>query len=402
MRVAKVIEHHTLDQIDNLLKDYRTDAEVYVRLLYIRGIKSGIKSKVIAEVLNKSPQICSKWLNNYNERGLEGITSNRPKSGSKSKLDEEDLEKLRKILTQTGQYYTLEDARDIIYLLFNVKYSAKQTWVTVRKKLKLNYGKQFINYTEQPENHRAILKEKLEDIILDEVYLFLLDQSYFKNTTNVTRVIYDSDDDNVFVRTWAKFGTSVTGFMPINGKPLAETYERNNAFTTICSMIMLRLMHMESEEGKEILEEILNNPLLLRDYIKDEFKKENKTSKEKIEAIEKEFELHDGKKKPSITKIKEICNNKKITSARISTKQRTTIIDLLIESDIYEILNDEKPIVIVLDNAKIHKAADVAIACEILNIELIFLPTYSPDLNPIEDLWKIIKRVVYSSHYNNE
>ena len=230
----------------------------------------------------------------------------------------------------------------------------------------------------------------------------MLDQSYFKNTTNVTRVIYDPNDDNVFVRTGAKFGTSVTGFMPINGKPLAETYERNNAFTTICSMIMLRIMHMESKEGQEILEEILNNPILLRDYIKNEFKKENKTSKEKIEAIEKELELHDGKKKPSISKIKEICNNKKITSARISTKQRTTIRDLLIESDIYEILNNEKPIVIVLDNAKIHQADDVAIACEILNIELIFLPTYSPDLNPIEDLWKIIKRVVYSSHYKNE
>ena len=159
---------------------------------------------------------------------------------------------------------------------------------------------------------------------------------------------------------------------------------------------------MESKEGQEILEEILNNPILLRDYIKNEFKKENKTSKEKIEAIEKELELHDGKKKPSITKIKKICNNKKITSARISTKQRTTIRDLLIESDIYEILNNEKPIVIVLDNAKIHQADDVAIACEILNIELIFLPTYSPDLNPIEDLWKIIKRVIYSSHYKNE
>ena len=61
-----------------------------------------------------------------------------------------------------------------------------------------------------------------------------------------------------------------------------------------------------------------------------------------------------------------------------------------------------KNLVIVLDNAKIHQADDVAIACEILNIELIFLPKYSPDLNPIEDLWKIIKRVVYSSHYKNE
>ena len=54
-----------------------------------------------------------------------------------------------------------------------------------------------------------------------------------------------------------------------------------------------------------------------------------------------------------------------------------------------KILNDEKSSLLVLDNAKIHKATDVEIACEILNIELMFLPKYSPDCNPIEDLWKI-------------
>ena len=52
-------------------------------------------------------------------------------------------------------------------------------------------------------------------------------------------------------------------------------------------MIMLRIMHMENEECEEILTKILNNPSLLRDYIKNEFKKENKTNKEKIEAVQK-------------------------------------------------------------------------------------------------------------------
>ena len=38
-----------------------------------------------------------------------------------------------------------------------------------------------------------------------------------------------------------------------------------------------------------------------------------------------------------------------------------------------------------------HYIEEVA---EILNINLIFLPTYSPDLNPIEDVWRIIKKYV--------
>ena len=80
---------------------------------------------------------------------------------------------------------------------------------------------------------------------------FFLDQSYFKNTTNVSRVIYDQNDDNVFIRTGIKFGTSVTGFMPLNGQPLAGTYQRNYSFTTICSLIKLRIMHMENKDAKK-------------------------------------------------------------------------------------------------------------------------------------------------------
>ena len=73
----------------------------------------------------------------------------------------------------------------------------------------------------------------------------------------------------------------------------------------------------------------------------------------------------------------------------------------MIENEVDKFLNDEIPLVIVCDNAKIHTTEDVLIACEFLNIELIYLPPYSPDLNPIEDLWRIIKQKTYSTDYNS-
>ncbi len=48
----------------------------------------------------------------------------------------------------------------------------------------------------------------------------------------------------------------------------------------------------------------------------------------------------------------------------------------------------------ILDNFASHRSLAVRKKAEELNIRLFFLPSYSPDLNPIEFLWKSIKRVV--------
>lgn len=47
---------------------------------------------------------------------------------------------------------------------------------------------------------------------------------------------------------------------------------------------------------------------------------------------------------------------------------------------------------IILDNYPVHKAKLAEKASEILNIHLIPLPPYSPKLNPIEQVWRTIKR----------
>jgi transposase len=59
------------------------------------------------------------------------------------------------------------------------------------------------------------------------------------------------------------------------------------------------------------------------------------------------------------------------------------------------------PVTLVLDNARYQHCALVINLAATLHIQLQFLPSYSPNLNLIERLWKFIKRdVLYGRHYN--
>jgi putative transposase len=57
--------------------------------------------------------------------------------------------------------------------------------------------------------------------------------------------------------------------------------------------------------------------------------------------------------------------------------------------------NKGKIIVLILDNSKTHHAIKTVTRTKELGIILVFLPPYSPDLNPVEYVWKTIKREVY-------
>jgi len=58
------------------------------------------------------------------------------------------------------------------------------------------------------------------------------------------------------------------------------------------------------------------------------------------------------------------------------------------------------PISIFLDNARYQRCALVIEKARSLNIELCFLPAYSPNLNLIERVWKFVKKkCLYSKYY---
>ena len=56
--------------------------------------------------------------------------------------------------------------------------------------------------------------------------------------------------------------------------------------------------------------------------------------------------------------------------------------------------NPETKIILILDNSRSHHADKTVRKARELKITLVFLPPYSPDLNPVEFVWKTIKREV--------
>lgn len=62
--------------------------------------------------------------------------------------------------------------------------------------------------------------------------------------------------------------------------------------------------------------------------------------------------------------------------------------------------NPDKPISIILDNARYQRCLLVMGRAKELDIDLEFLPSYSPNLNLIERVWKFTKKkCLYSKYY---
>jgi transposase len=58
------------------------------------------------------------------------------------------------------------------------------------------------------------------------------------------------------------------------------------------------------------------------------------------------------------------------------------------------------PVTLVLDNARYQRNAVVQALADALQIELLFLPSYSPNLNLIERLWRFLKRESLYGRYH--
>lgn len=228
------------------------------------------------------------------------------------------------------------------------------------------------------------------------------DESRFNNVHNSGKIWHKKGRKNIIIKTLNRESVNVIGFHSINGHSVLSFPEKTNRITFCLHLIEIRSINISNNDIQKILYGLLETDQINEEFIKEEFKKQqisNEELQEKIhKATEKPFKKNSAMKK----RIDRIFKSVEINNKAILETQETHLNLFLNENiNLKEELSLEKRIVIILDNYSAHKSKIAKNFAKFLNIKLIFLPTHSPKLNPIEQVWRAMKKKISSIDFKS-
>jgi transposase len=103
-----------------------------------------------------------------------------------------------------------------------------------------------------------------------------------------------------------------------------------------------------------------------------------------------------GRKRFNVLGALDFATREVVTLTNLTYITSTTVCELL---QLLAAQNPGTPITLVLDNARYQRCRLVQDLAAELGIELLFLPSYSPNLNLIERLWKFVKSECLNGKY---
>lgn len=388
-RKAFVDKSISKTSIREIKREYRQYIEAYDRLTFIEDLYDGKNVKEASKLNNITVQTGHNWLKEWNESGLDSLFRKKG-SGRKPKLDAKNKEKLKKIILEKD----LTSVRQIKHELkevFDVEYSERHIR-RLMKELGFGYGKPYVIPLEAPNDAEEQLKKNTRGLNLSEIIFAFKDQTAVQNKDNTSRLYYLLGTKNVRVKDTTKLKINGNGFQSPNGNSLILFQPNTKTYEEIRALIQFRMINCQNKEIIQELKNILSDKNLDEQHLYDKLKEENS-----LEKLINEFQQFLLKNHSSehyfLTRLK----NKAMQldperPGNIQIIQKEILLQLLNKESLIDKLKKEKKIVILLDNYSVHRAELVKKACKILNIEFIYLPTHSPHLNPIEQVWKSIKK----------
>ena len=153
------------------------------------------------------------------------------------------------------------------------------------------------------------------------------------------------------------------------------------------------MQNISNENLKLKLNQIINGEDLLLDNILDTINKEENYEQLLI-ALEDLSETSETFKKLYVRVKKNPLNMKTKSKSVLENLQKAMLLSYFYDETLQHQLILEKPLTIVLDNYSVHHALPFTKLCNFLNMDLIYLPPYSPKYNPIEQVWRTIKGTI--------
>ena len=192
------------------------------------------------------------------------------------------------------------------------------------------------------------------------------------------------------------------GFQAINRKSLIKFIDNSKIVPMIQFMVDIWVLNINNKKLENLINKAVYNENLSESNIISAIKKLKINRNELESKIKNRFQTKNLTEEQLIYALQLDINKINIEYDDIKKETEQQILRNLKKSNIKDQLQKEKQIIVILDNYRTHKSHIFQKACEILNIKIIFLPPYSPHLNPIEQIWKSTKRVVSITYIKNQ
>ena len=229
------------------------------------------------------------------------------------------------------------------------------------------------------------------------------DEASFLNEPYNSKSLYKQGVKHKNERNSFKFKSNAIGSLTINGNSTITITNSSTAPEVAIALIELRKANLKEIKNKISLNNALRNinqPEEEIERILIETCEDPKSFSKKINnAMEKYAE-------DTIILARIIGKHcKRESTDNIKRKReirRNLTLEYLKKENIESKMKCEERICLILDNYSVHKSAFIKKIAEILNIELIYLPPYSPHLNPIEQLWRKMKRIIRNEYLESK